>query len=88
MALKFFDVIFDDEIENTDAIAEMPQQADLAVRSGKGSLYMSSAIDQTVSVRSLNGMTVGELNMRAGDSKSINLPSGIYVVNNVKIIVK
>ena len=86
--LRFFDVIFDDEIENTDAIAEMPQQADLVVRSGKGSLFMSSAIDQTVSVRSLNGMTVGELDMRAGDSRSINLPAGIYVVNNVKIIVK
>ena len=85
--LQFFDIDFEGPL-GTDAIAEMPQQADLAVRTGKGYISMSSAIDQTVSVRSLNGMTVGELNMRAGDSKSINLPAGIYVVNNVKIIVK
>lgn len=85
--LQFFEIDFEGPL-GTDAIAEMPQQADLAVSTGKGYISMSSAIDQTVSVRSLNGMTVGELNMRAGDSKSINLPAGIYVVNNVKIIVK
>jgi len=85
--LQFFEIDFEGPL-GTDAIAEMPQQADLAVRTGKGYISMSSTIDQTVSVRSLNGMTVGELNMRAGDSKSINLPAGIYVVNNVKIIVK
>ena len=85
--LQFFDIDFEGPL-GTDAIAEMPQQADLAVRTGNGYISMTSTIDQTVSVRSLNGMTVGELNMRAGDSKSINLPAGIYVVNNVKIIVK
>ena len=88
--LNFFEVTFDDGLgnNNTDAIVEMPKRVDLAVRSGKGYLSMTSAIDQTVNVRSLNGMSVGELNMRAGDSQSINLPAGIYLVNNVKIIVK
>ena len=86
--LNFFEVTFDDELGDTDAIVEMPKRVDLAVRSGKGYLSMTSAIDQTVNVRSLNGMSVGELNMRAGDSQSINLPAGIYLVNNVKIIVK
>ena len=86
--LNFFEVTFDDELGDTDAIVEMPKRIDLAVRSGKGYLLMTSAIDQTVNVRSLNGMSVGELNMRAGDSLSINLPAGIYLVNNVKIIVK
>lgn len=86
--LNYFNVIFEEENGETDAIAEMPKHVDLAVRSGKGYLSMTSAIDQTVNVRSLNGMSVGELNMRAGDSQSINLPAGIYLVNNVKIIVK
>ncbi len=87
--LNFFNAIFDDdETGDLDVIAEMPKYVDLAVRSGMGYLSMTSAIDQTVSVRSLNGLSVGELNMRAGDSQSINLPAGIYLVNNVKIIVK
>ena len=86
--MNSFNAVFGDELENTDAIAEMTKQVDLAVTSGKGFLSMTSAIDQTVNVRSLNGMSVGELNMRAGDSQSINLPAGIYLVNNVKIIVK
>ena len=86
--LNFFNVIFEEENGETDAIAEMPKHVDLAVRSGKGYLSMTSAIDQTVNVRTLNGMSVGELNMRAGDSQSINLPAGIYLVNHVKISVK
>ncbi len=88
LPINFFNAIFNDEIGETDAIAEMPKRVDLAVRSGKGYLSMISAIDQTVNVRTLNGMSVGELNMRAGDNRSINLPAGIYLVNNVKIIVK
>ena len=88
LPMNYFNVVFDDELGETDAIAEMPKRVDLAVTSGNGYLSMTSAIDQTVNVRSLNGMSVGELNMRAGDSRSINLPAGIYLVNNVKIIVK
>ena len=86
--LRYFDLNFDGDNGDTDAIVEMNKKVDLAVKTGQGSISMSSAIDQTVSIRSFNGVTVGELNMRAGDTKSIQLPAGIYVVNNVKIIVK
>ena len=86
--LHFFDINFEGTLGNTDAITEMPRYVDLAVKTGKGYISMNSAIDQTVTVRSLSGMTVGEVYLRAGDRKSIELPAGIYVVNNVKIIVK
>ena len=61
---------------------------DLAVRSGKGFIQMTSDKNQTVDIRTLNGTSYSMVNMNAGDSKTVNLPAGVYLVNNVKIIVK
>ena len=61
---------------------------DLAVRSGKGFIQMTSDKNQTVDIRSFNGTSFSTVNMNAGDSKTVNLPAGVYLVNNVKIIVK
>ena len=61
---------------------------DLMVRSGKGYIQFTSDKDQTVNILSLNGTSYSRVTMNAGDSKTISLPAGIYVVNNVKIIVK
>ena len=64
------------------------KKADLAVTSGKGYLQMSAVKDQTVRVLSTSGTVVSRVVLKAGDSKTIDLPAGVYVVNNVKIIVK
>ena len=61
---------------------------DLMVRSGKGYIQFTSDKDQTVNILSLNGTSYSRVTMNAGDSKTISLPAGVYVVNNVKIIVK
>ena len=61
---------------------------DLAVRSGKGFIQMTSDKSQMVDIRSLNGTSYSMVNMNAGDSKTVKLPAGVYLVNNVKIIVK
>ena len=60
----------------------------LAVRSGKGYIEVSSSKDQTVTVLSTGGSIFNRVALGAGESKTINLPAGVYVVNNVKIIVK
>lgn len=88
-ALNGLDISFDMPGE-TDGIIDrtISQVPDLAVRSGKGFIQMTSAKDQVVNVFSLNGTSYSRLMLNAGDSKTVTLPAGVYVVNNVKIIVK
>jgi len=78
------------EPDDVDGIRDFAQVSnpDLAVRTGKGFIQFTSAKDQTVSILSLNGTSYSRVIMKAGDSRTVPLPAGVYVVNNVKIIVK
>ncbi len=86
--LNWIEVSYDEDAADGIKRMSMPANADLMIRSGKGLLEMEALRGQTVTVRSLAGMTVNTVSLNAGDSKTINLPSGVYIVNNVKIIVK
>ena len=88
-AMNGLDISFDMP-GDADGIIDrtISQVPDLAVRSGKGFIQMTSAKDQVVNVFSLNGTSYSRLMLNAGDSKTVTLPAGVYVVNNVKIIVK
>ena len=88
-SLNGLQVSFDDP-SNLDAIWDISKAnvPDLAVRTGKGFIEITSAKDQMVNVLSINGTSYSRVNMNAGDSKTVALPAGVYVVNNVKIIVK
>ncbi|MBR6417244.1 MAG: hypothetical protein IKS36_00380, partial [Bacteroidales bacterium] len=89
-SMNGFDITFDEGLWNTNGIVDMTSTKvpDMAVRTGKGFIQISSTKDQTVRVLSLNGTTFNKVTMNAGDSKTISLPAGVYVVNNVKITVK
>lgn len=74
--------------EETNGISENTKRIDFAVQSGKGYLQITSGNDANVRINSLNGMQVATEQMSAGDTRTINLPSGIYIVNGMKVIVK
>ena len=74
--------------EVTDGISDIAKRIDFAVQSGKGYLQITSGNDANVRINSLNGMQVATEQMSAGDTRTINLPSGIYIVNGMKVIVK
>lgn len=90
--MKGFVISYD--IENmeiagiTTDVNEFENNADLMIRSEKGMLIISASRDQDVNIRSINGVAVKDVNINAGATKTVGLPSGIYLVNNVKIIVK
>ena len=87
--LAAFDIIFDEGMGDTpDGINSLTRNADLMVTAGKGTITMASTIDQDVRVNSLNGMLINNACLQSGEMRTINVPSGIYVVNGVKIIVK
>ena len=84
-----FDISFEDP-GDLDYIRDTAKAfvPDLMVRSGKGYIQITADNAQMVNVLSLNGTTYSRVMLNAGDSKTISLPAGVYVVNNVKIIVK
>lgn len=75
------------EISGTTHLASIDGQI-LTISISKGLLNMSSSINQIVRVVSLSGGIVAEVPLSAGQSSSINLPAGIYIVNDKKIIIR
>lgn len=84
--LAAFLVNFGDE--EISGISENTKRIDFAVQSGKGFLQISSGKDANVHINSLNGMQIVKEQMSAGDTRTINLPAGVYIVNGMKVIVK
>ncbi len=53
-----------------------------------GVLTVKAMDDVFVSIRAISGATVGVAKLRAGDTRSFSLPTGIYVVNGTKVVVR
>ncbi len=58
------------------------------IRSGKGMLTISASRNQDVCIRSISGMIIKNVGIKAGATTTVAMPSGIYIVNNTKITVK
>ena len=72
-----------------DAILDLEEkQADMVVRAGRGTLTITSAVDNTVRINGINGISHYNLGLGAGESKTVRVPAGVYVVNGAKILVK
>lgn len=53
-----------------------------------GQLTIKATKDLRVSVRNVGGQTIDVKALKAGESHSVKLPSGIYVVNGTKVMVR
>jgi hypothetical protein len=70
---------------DVDKVSTRP---DLMIRTERGLMTISASRTQDVVIRSVNGMVVKNANVEAGNTTTVALPAGIYLVNNVKIAVK
>ena len=80
-----------DEMESAGFATRLEQlgtKADMMIRSGKGFITITATADQNFTIRSLNGMTFKNVSVNGGTTTTVNLPAGIYLVNNTKITVK
>lgn len=53
-----------------------------------GQLTVKATKDLRVNVRNVSGQTIDVKALKAGESHSVKLPSGIYVVNGTKVLVR
>lgn len=80
-----------DDMESAGFATRLEQlgtKADMMIRSGKGFITITATADQKFMIRTLNGMAVKNVGVNAGNTTTVNLPAGIYLVNNTKITVK
>ena len=88
--LQRFSAVFgeNDEMGGTNGITDVQRDADLAVIPGNGGITLVARTDKEVSIHAVNGQTVDKCNLRAGESRTVAVPAGIYVINGVKMVVK
>ena len=90
--MKGFYISYDlDEMESagfTTRLEDLGTKADMMIRSGKGFITITATADQKFTIRNLSGMTLRNVSVNAGNTTTVNLPAGIYLVNNTKITVK
>ena len=90
--MKGFYISYDlDEMESagfTTHLEDLGTKADMMIRSGKGFITITATADQKFTIRNLSGMTLRNVSVNAGNTTTVNLPAGIYLVNNTKITVK
>ena len=87
--LASFGLIFDEGIgDDPTGISSLDNKPDLMVVPGNGAITMTSTIEQYVRVNSVSGVLVNNAKLQAGETQTINVPAGVYVINGVKIIVK
>ena len=84
-----FDIIFGEGIgDSPTGINDVTSRIDTGIRAGKGTITIMSAIDNNVKIYTAGGMNYYNIDMQAGETKTVEVPAGIYIVNGVKVIVK
>ena len=79
-----FDVITDYD-GMTTGISYLTHEPDLAVQTGRGHIMATAAVH--FSIHNANGMKVETVTLNAGESRMIELPAGLYLINGTKVIV-
>ena len=80
--------LFSDNGGITTSLTETSKPKVMTITTSKGSMLITAAENVPVKIMSVNGLNVDSFNMNAGEQRQVNLPSGIYIVNNTKILVK
>ena len=87
--LMNFRIIFDENHNTgTTEINDIKRNSDLAVIPSNGSITIVSKVVQDVSIHSVNGQIIDKCSLKAGDTHTVTVPAGVYVINGVKMIVK
>ena len=83
-----FHVSFDDDW--TTGISDITADSDnsgLQLMASHGSLSMRASTQAAVTIISASGATLYRTSLNAGETKTVNLSAGIYIVNGKKVII-
>ena len=73
---------------DTNGITDVQRDADLAVIPGKGIITLIARAEKDVTIHAVSGITVDKCSLNAGETRTVAVPAGVYVINGVKMVVK
>ena len=86
---RAFNVTFGENFGDVTGIeTAKAAETDVEVAPGAGCIEIHALKNAAVVVYDMSGMVVERLDMIAGDTQTVNLPAGIYLVNKNKVSVK
>ncbi len=84
-----FRIVFgENDEDDTTGISAVQKNSNLAIIPGDGYITIMAKADSNVAIHTVNGMAVEKCNLRAGETRTVAMPSGIYVINGVKMVVR
>lgn len=80
--------IFEGE-NNTTGIVDINKDNNYSgIATGEGTITITADAAGTYRIFSAAGQNASNVTLRAGETKTVNVPAGVYVVNGVKVLVK
>lgn len=83
-----FRTVFGDDDNMPTSITDINTEPDLAIIPGQGTITAMAREATVVKVYSTSGVVVWSVSLHRGETQTVTLPGGFYVVNGKKIIVK
>ena len=83
-----FRTVFGDDDNMPTSITDINTESDLAIIPGQGTITAMAREATVVKVYSTSGVVVWSVSLQRGETQTVTLPGGFYVVNGKKIIVK
>lgn len=88
--IRYINISLEPNNTTTDIqeVTSKASNAGFVFSSQAGQLTVKATKDLRVNVRNVSGQTIDVKALKAGESHSVKLPSGIYVVNGTKVMVR
>lgn len=88
--IRYINISLEPNNATTDIqeVTSKTTNAGFVFSSQTGQLTVKATKDLRVNVRNVSGQTIDVKALKAGESHSVKLPSGIYVVNGTKVLVR
>ena len=88
--IRYINISLEPNNTTTDIqeVTSKTTNAGFVFSSQAGQLTVKATKDLRVNVRNVSGQTIDVKALKAGESHSVKLPSGIYVVNGTKVMVR
>ena len=86
--ISSMNIIFGEGLGDPTGINDVTSRIDTGIQGGKGTITIMSATDNNLKIYNAGGMHFMNVDMQAGETKTVEVPAGVYVVNGVKVIVK
>lgn len=82
------EVFFDDDNTSTGIDGVAREAGDLSIDSGTGVITVKAGAPTSLRIYSIAGQTIANGKLASGETESVNVPKGVYVVNGIKVVVK